>query len=92
MNNLYTPEEMNLFESLESKHVSMPADKLEEKKKMLQGAAKNTIAVRTKKKTINIRISEHDLSRIKALSLEQGVPYQTLIGSAVHKLASRELV
>ena len=41
-----------------------------------------------KNKRINIRISEKDLNRLKAKSLEEGVPYQTLVSSLIHKYVS----
>lgn len=45
-----------------------------------------------KNKRINIRISEKDLTNLKAKSLEEGVPYQTLISSVLHKYISGKLV
>lgn len=41
-----------------------------------------------KNKNINIRISENDLESIKILAAREGMPYQTLIGSILHKYAS----
>jgi len=38
-----------------------------------------------KRRNINIRISEHDLLKVKAKALEEGIPYQTYIASLVHK-------
>jgi predicted DNA binding CopG/RHH family protein len=48
-------------------------------------AAKETLK---KNKNINIRISENDLESIKLLAAREGMPYQTLIGSLIHKYAS----
>ncbi|MEA3465646.1 MAG: hypothetical protein U9R29_06530 [Thermodesulfobacteriota bacterium] len=48
-------------------------------------AAKQTMK---KNKNINIRISENDLESIKLLAAREGMPYQTLIGSLIHKYAS----
>lgn len=36
---------------------------------------------------INIRISSADLDLIKQISVREGMPYQTLIGSVLHKFA-----
>ena len=44
-----------------------------------------------KNKNINIRISENDLESIKLLAVREGLPYQTLIGSLIHKYASGTL-
>jgi len=48
-------------------------------------AAKETMK---KNKNINIRISENDLQSIKLLAAKEGMPYQTLIGSIIHKYAA----
>lgn len=45
-----------------------------------------------KTRNINIRISEHDLGRLKKRAEEEGVPYQTLISSVLHKYVSERLV
>ena len=38
---------------------------------------------------INIRLSSVDLARIKRISLDEGLPYQTLIASVLHKFANK---
>ena len=45
-----------------------------------------------KTKNINIRISEYDLSRIRKRSSQEGIPYQTLIASIIHKYVTNQLV
>ena len=50
-----------------------------------QAIARNTIK---KNRKINIRISENDLSAIQRRAAREGIPYQTLIGSVLHKYAS----
>jgi predicted DNA binding CopG/RHH family protein len=42
-------------------------------------------AMLQKTKNINIRLSEHDLLRLKARALEEGIPYQTYMSSLLHK-------
>ena len=42
-------------------------------------------AMLKKGKNINIRLSEHDLLKLKAKALEEGLPYQTYLSSLVHK-------
>jgi len=42
----------------------------------------------TKNRKINIRISENDLSALQRRAAREGIPYQTLIGSVLHKYAS----
>ena len=45
-----------------------------------------------KTRNINIRIREHDLARLKQRAEEEGVPYQTLISSVLHKYVSERLL
>ncbi|HKV99300.1 MAG TPA: hypothetical protein VJN96_05725 [Vicinamibacterales bacterium] len=41
-----------------------------------------------KDRRLNIRISSKDLEAIQKRALEEGLPYQTLIASVLHKYAS----
>ncbi len=45
-----------------------------------------------KDKRINIRISEKDLVGIQKKAVEEGLPYQTLISSVLHKFISGRLI
>ncbi len=54
----------------------------------LKAAARETLR---KDKRINIRLPSHDLVEIKRLAAREGVPYQTLISSILHKYATGEL-
>jgi len=45
-----------------------------------------------KTKNINIRISAHDIEKVKQRSAEEGIPYQTLISSIIHKYITGKLV
>jgi predicted DNA binding CopG/RHH family protein len=51
-------------------------------RKRLQAIAKSTL---NKTRNINIRLSERDLHRLKTKAIEEGVPYQTLVSSILHK-------
>lgn len=44
-----------------------------------------------KDKRVNIRMSEKDLVAIQKRALEEGIPYQTLISSILHKYISGRL-
>jgi predicted DNA binding CopG/RHH family protein len=50
--------------------------------------ARNTLK---KDKRVNIRLSEKDLEDIRVIAVENGVPYQTLISSVLHKFANGQL-
>ena len=45
-----------------------------------------------KDRRINIRISSKDLEALQKRALEEGIPYQTLISSVLHKYVSGRLV
>ena len=46
--------------------------------------AKNTLS---KTRNINIRVSDRDIQKIKALAAQKGLPYQTLISSLLHQFS-----
>ena len=54
----------------------------------LQETAANTMA---KDQRMNIRIGKRDLEGIKAKALEEGLPYQTLVASIIHKYVNGKL-
>lgn len=41
---------------------------------------------------INIRLSSRDLRAIQARALKEGIPYQTLVSSVLHKFVDGQLV
>jgi predicted DNA binding CopG/RHH family protein len=45
-----------------------------------------------KTRNINIRISEQVLEQLKKISQDEGIPYQTLISSILHKYVNNRLV
>jgi len=45
-----------------------------------------------KTKNINIRISAYDIEKVKQRSAEEGIPYQTLISSVIHKYIAGKLI
>jgi predicted DNA binding CopG/RHH family protein len=50
------------------------------------------LAAARKTRNINIRISESDLDRLRLRSRREGLPYQTLISSILHKYVNDRLV
>ncbi len=54
----------------------------------LVSAAKDTVR---KDKRINIRISNRDLKAVQLKASEEGIPYQTLVSSVIHKYISGSL-
>ena len=79
-------EEKDILDAFESgKYKSVLTD---DRKKSLAEAAENTFK---KDKRINIRLSSHDLDALQRRALREGVPYQTLVSSVLHKYVSGNL-
>jgi len=57
--------------------------------KKLREYAKNTLQ---KDKRINIRMSSKDLDQVQVIAAQEGIPYQTLISSIIHKYVSGYLI
>ncbi len=88
MNTEYTEEELELLESIE-KGEWKSIKNLEEEKKRFKKYASNTLK---KDKRVNIRISERDLKELQKKAVEEGIPYQTLISSLLHKYVNGRLI
>ena len=81
-------EERELIEAIESDDYELGASKLTpERLSEIQEAARNTINETSAK--VSIRIPRTDLARVKSLAMQEGIPYQTLIKSIIHKAVSR---
>ena len=81
-------EEKELLESIERdewKSISKLQEEIERSKKI----ARATIV---KDQRMNIRISKKDLDALKIRAIEEGMPYQTLVSSILHKYLSGKLV
>lgn len=50
--------------------------------------ARNTLR---KDRRVNIRISSKDLEELQTIALQEGIPYQTLMGSILHRYAAGRL-
>jgi predicted DNA binding CopG/RHH family protein len=80
------PYEHEILEAYESGRLKSVAGKAE-----LQRLREAARATAIKDKRVNIRLSSVDLLDIQARALEQGLPYQTLIASVLHKYATGRL-
>lgn len=80
-------EEKQLLDSVErGEWKTIP--NFEKEAKRYQEYAKATFR---KDKRVNIRISERDLTNIQKKAIEEGIPYQTLMSSVLHKFVSGRL-
>jgi len=80
-------EEKKLIESIELDKWKSTAD-LENWKTVFSNTAANTL---TKDQRMNIRITKNDLDGIKLKAIEEGIPYQTLVASIIHKYVTGKL-
>lgn len=79
----YEHEVLTAFEKGQLKSVATKAELAKFK------AAARATAIKDRR--VNIRLSSGDLSDIQVKALEEGVPYQTLIASVLHKYVTGRL-
>ena len=79
--------ELKILQAFEKGQLKSVATKVELEK--LKAAARATAI---KDQRVNIRLSSVDLSDIQVKALEEGVPYQTLIASVLHKYVTGRLL
>ena len=80
-------EEKDLMESVEHGEWQ-PVKNIPEEKEKAMLAARNTLK---KDKRINLRLTQKDYYQIQIKAIEEGIPYQTLISSLVHKYINGSL-
>ena len=81
-------DEKDLFESVE-KGEWISVDDLAGEIAVAREAAEATYG---KDQRMNIRISSRDMSQLKVRAREEGIPYQTLVSSIIHRYLSGRLV
>ena len=79
-------EDQSILSAYEAGALTSVASKAELAK--FKAAARSTAV---KDKRVNIRLSSADLSDIQIRALQEGVPYQTLIASVLHKYVTGRL-
>ena len=80
-------EERQIVEAVEDPHFKPQSILTPALLKHYQAAARATLKEQRVK--ISLRLPESDLLRLKAKAMREGMPYQTLIGSILHKAVSR---
>ena len=81
-------EEKDLMESIE-RDEWQPVKNIDQEKEKAIAAARNTLK---KEKRINLRLTQKDYYQIQIEAIEEGLPYQTLVSSLVHKYLNGSLV
>ncbi len=81
-------EEQEILDAFEQGRLhSQPDAKAE--LRTAQEAARNTF---NKIRRVNLRLTEQDFDRAHVRAREEGIPYQTLLSSVIHKYLSGRLV
>jgi len=83
-----TKEEKEILDSVENGEWERIPD-FDSKAAEIREAAQSTLK---KDKRVNIRITERDFIHIQKTALHEGLPYQTLISSILHKYLNGRLV
>jgi len=82
-----TKEDKEIIESIENGEWKSIENLEEMKKKLIVAASETAI----KDYRINVRISKRDVEALKTRALEEGIPYQTLVTSILHKYVTGKL-
>ena len=81
-------EERDILESYE-RGEWVPVKSVKKEIKNLQQYAKSMVQ---KDKRINIYLSSKDLDQVQVIAVQEGIPYQTLLTSIIHKYVSGYLI
>lgn len=80
-------EEQSLADSFDRDEWKSVKD-VSREKQTLRDAARSTLQ---KDARINIRLSSKDLRDVQVIAAREGIPYQTLLSSIIHKYAAGSL-
>ncbi len=84
----YDDEELDILKALEAGTLKSVGD-ASTRRNAHQATAEATLK---KDQRLNIRISSRDLKSLQARAVEEGIPYQTLAASLLHKYVNGHLV
>ena len=84
----YDNEELEILQALEEGALKPVKDSAQR----IQSNRSTAAATFKKDQRLNIRISSRDLKSLQARAVEEGIPYQTLAASLLHKYVNGHLV
>ena len=87
MNDRLSAEERDILDQYERGDLRSAPD-IDREVEVARLAARNTF---NKTKRVNLRVTERDFSLAHARAREEGIPYQTLLASVIHKYLSGRL-
>ena len=88
MNNHISSEECDILDRFERGELRTAPD-AEMEINVARQAARNTF---NKTKLVNLRVTERDFNLAHARAREEGIPYQTLLSSVIHKYLAGRLI
>ncbi len=80
--------EQELIASVENEEWNSVSDLDSFKKRLMQAAAETS----ARDYQINVMVSKRDAEALKAKALEEGIPWQTLVTSILHKYVNGRIV
>ena len=87
MNDKLSTEERDILDRFERGELRSPPG-AEREVEAARQAARNTF---NKTKRVNLRVTERDFNLAHSRAREEGIPYQTLLSSVIHKYLSGQL-
>ena len=87
MNDQLSAEERDVLDRFERGELRS-ASVAEREAELARQAARNTF---NKTRRVNLRVTERDFNLAHARAREEGIPYQTLLSSVIHKYLSGRL-
>jgi len=81
-------DESDLINSVEAGEWSSISDLASMKERLMKDASETAL----KDYRINVRISKRDVEALKTKALEEGIPYQTLVTSILHKYVTGRII
>ena len=88
MNHETTNEERTILDRFERGELRS-APGAEREMELARQAARNTF---NKTRRVNLRVTERDFNLAHSRAREEGIPYQTLLSSVIHKYLSGRLI
>jgi predicted DNA binding CopG/RHH family protein len=79
-------EEEEFIELFEASDTALVSGLTDERRKEIETMARATM--NDEREKISLRVSRADLVRLKSRAMQEGIPYQTLINSLIHKYVS----
>ena len=85
---MYEKDELEIVSYIETQNPKS-IDNLDMKLSKIQSSVQDKY---TKRRAISLKVLESDIEKFKTKALQEGMPYQTLINSVLHKYITGKLI